>query len=108
LEELDLLGTTVTGRGFSSPLAFPKLTSLGLEDTKVDDAGLTHLYHLKKLELVTLEGTHVPQEGVHALGRQFPDCYITSAPCPKKKTDCSVRKLRRPRPLILPDGKAAA
>ena len=50
---------------------------LGLDDTKVTDAGLVHLKGLTKLEVLVLRRTKVTPAGVKQLQQALPNCKIT-------------------------------
>ncbi len=52
---------------------FPEVESLDLAGTSVSDAGLKHLYTLKKLRLVNLYDTCVTDRGVAALDKALPN-----------------------------------
>ncbi len=55
----------------------PNLESLCLEGSPITDAGLKHLYPLKKLTFVTLSNTKVTQKGVDVLRRVLPKAHIS-------------------------------
>ena len=57
-----------------------ELEELELTDTKVTDAGLTHLKELNNLEMLDLIGTQVTDEGVKQLQQALPNCRILSSP----------------------------
>ena len=58
------------------------LGDLDLDDNPITDAGLVHFSGLKKLELLSLYGTHVSSAGVDELQRALPNCRINSPPSP--------------------------
>ena len=61
----------------------PNLEFLYLEGSPITDAGLKHLYSLKKLRMVTLSNTNVTQKGVDDLKRALPNTHVSwYAPTP--------------------------
>jgi len=57
-----------------------ELENLNLTGASVTDAGLKHLYPLKKLRMVTVSNTQVTQKGVDDLKRALPNTYISWSP----------------------------
>jgi hypothetical protein len=52
------------------------LTNLGLDHTKVTDAGLPELAGLKRLTTLHLANTRVTERGVQSLQKALPACQI--------------------------------
>jgi hypothetical protein len=51
---------------------FTKLVHLGMSRTDISDAGLPHLYRLRRLVELDLRGTRVTAEGVRQLKKVIP------------------------------------
>jgi Leucine-rich repeat (LRR) protein len=107
LQELNVSGTHVTGRGLASLAQLPKLTRLSLAGSKasdlfaeevgaltkleslslagcaVSDAGLKHLAGMSHLTHLDLTGTQVTADGVAALQKALPKCRIRFVPAAK-------------------------
>ncbi|MDV6032531.1 MAG: protein kinase [Phycisphaera sp. RhM] len=68
--ELDLSGTKVTNADLSRLRSLPSLISLSLENTVIDDEGLTTIVELQpNLEKLFLSHTKVTDSGLKCLGR---------------------------------------
>jgi hypothetical protein len=52
------------------------ITGLGLEDTEITDRGLEHLAALRKLRIVSVNGSKVTEEGVKKLKQALPDVRV--------------------------------
>jgi WD40 repeat protein len=87
LRELRLdSASDVTDDGLQYLAKLTKLESLTLQYTEVAGAGFTHLYGLKKLKELNLEGTPVTQEAVAVLEKALPKCKIIWDPAKAPKT----------------------
>ena len=74
------------GCGTNHPSGYPSrqrclsrtltLQQLGLDNTKIPDAGLEYLKGLSQLEGLAVDGTHVTPEGVKKLQQALPNCGI--------------------------------
>jgi internalin A len=67
--EILLNSTQVEGKDLAILDAFPALTDLSLENTRVGDVGMTHVAKLSKLEWLNLYRTWVGDDGARSLSQ---------------------------------------
>ena len=71
-----LNSTKVTDAGLEHLKGLTSLQRLYLDRTNVTDAGLEHLKGLTSLQMLYLSGSHVTDEGVKKLQKALPNCQI--------------------------------
>ncbi len=70
LQSISLVGCAITGRGFAEGRPIPSLRSLSVQDTLLDDAGLSAVVTVfPSLRYLDLRGTRVTDQGLSRLGR---------------------------------------
>ena len=75
-ECLGLENTKLTDAGLAYLKDLPRLNRILLNGTQVSDKGLVHLEQIKRLTLISLLGTKVTKKGVENLKKALPDCDI--------------------------------
>ena len=75
---VDLSGTEVTTGGIKHLRGLPRLTSLILADTRIDDNVIPVLAAMESLEAVDLRNTRVTGRGKVRLERMRPDMMVTA------------------------------
>ena len=106
LEDLELRGSRVAGRGLAQLAALANLKRLDLSNTPVDDAGLANLPCLPALESLALDETAVGDPALNRL-RDFPKLRRLS--CEKTKvTREGLARLKQALPEIVLAGPVDA
>ncbi len=70
LQSISLVGCAITGRGFAEGNPIPILRNLSVQDTLLDDVGLSAVVQVfPSLRYIDLRGTRVTDQGLSRLGR---------------------------------------